>query len=280
MLACSMCSCQRVQDRHKAQSEESNTISLFSKEVNDSFRIFVSLPEDYDKSQHYPVLYLLDANFNFDIMQAVARNQAMSGMLPPMIIAGIGYRDAMLMDSLRDRDFTYPAATASDSFEVSGGGDKFLAFITHEAIPYIDQHYATNTQKRILAGHSLGGYFTLYALEQYALGKDSSFNGYIAASPSLEYGGDYLMKQFDSIPVVLHDRKPFVYLTFGGMEDAEAEAEGEVARGMTLFNAFNHTLQARHNPHILSQSDHYSAFGHMDMPIPSFTKGMQWILNR
>lgn len=280
VLVCFTCSCQRVQDKRKAETKEANTIEFFSREIQDSFKVFVSLPEDYDKSKHYPVLYLLDANYNFDVMQAIAHNHAMFGMLPPLIIAGIGYRNAWLMDSLRDRDFTYPAAPEGSSFEISGGGDKFFSFIKNDVIPHMDKHYATDPQKRILAGHSLAGFFTLYALQQYALGKDSSFHAYIAGSPSLEYNDDYLLKQFDSMPVVPHQQKPYLYLTFGGMEDAETEAEGEVARGMTLFNAFNRTLQSRHNPHILSQSDHYSAFTHMDTPFPTFTKGMQWVLNR
>jgi predicted alpha/beta superfamily hydrolase len=258
-----------------------SSFMLYSSNVNDSFRIFISLPENYSEKKHYPVVYLTDANFNFDIMSAIAHTQARFGLLPPVIIAGIGYKNDETMDKLRDRDFTYPLAPASDSFEISGGADKFFHFTKDELIPYMDNHYSTDKNKRILAGHSLGGYFTLYALQQYAQGNDNSFYGYVAASPSLEYSHDYLPKQFENTPVKpAGNSKPLLYLTLGGMEDAEAIADGEPARSDTLFQSLNHTLRAKYSPYMLSQSEVYAAFGHMDMPVPSFTKGLQWMLNR
>lgn len=282
MVLCLACSCQEVNRTRSANEKKpQNRITLYSKAVNDSFTVFISLPADYVKSKdNYPVVYLLDANFNFDVMDAVAHNNAMFGMMPPVIIAGIGYSDAYKMDKMRDRDLTYPAAKPEDSFAVSGGGEKFFSFITQELIPFMDANYQTDKSKRILAGHSLAGYFTLYALQQFALGKDQSFMGYIAASPSLEYAHDLLLTQFEQINTQPAKEKPFVYLTMGGMEDEELKAEGEQPRGMALFNQFNTILQSKHNTRILLHSDRYSAFGHMDMPFPSFTKGMQWILNR
>src|ERR1044071_2864012 len=115
-LVCAIFSCKRVRTNQKAEPSESNPVAIYSKEVNDSFRISISLPEEYNERQHYPVLYLVDANFNFDIMQAIAHTYVRVGMLPPLIIAGIGYKDLEQMEQLRDRDFTYPEAAAKDSF--------------------------------------------------------------------------------------------------------------------------------------------------------------------
>lgn len=274
------CSTQSAWSKPPEASHSDSSFMLYSTNVKDSFRIFISMPEGYDTKKKYPVVYLTDANFNFDIMAATMHTYARFG-IQPVIVAGIGYRNDETMNRLRDRDFTYPAALPSDSIELSGGGDKFFSFIQNELIPYMDNNYRTDKSKRILAGHSLGGYFTLYALQQYIQGADNSFYGYIAASPSLEYAHDHIITQFAHMAArPTGKKKPFLYLTLGGMEDAEAEAEGEVARSSKLFQSFNHTLQAHYNPYILSQSDVYSAFGHMDMPIPSFTKGLLWILDR
>lgn len=74
-------------------------------------------------------------------------------------------------------------------------------------------------------GHSLGGYFTLYALQQSLLDKHSVFNGYIAASPSTHYNHNYLLTQLEKLGAGIQD-KTKLYVTFGGLEDAE-EDEGD-----------------------------------------------------
>jgi hypothetical protein len=63
--------------------------------------------------------------------------------------------------------------------DATGGRDAFLAFITTELMPYINQKYRNNG-KNILFGHSIGGLFTMYAL----LKSPQSFIGYILADPS------------------------------------------------------------------------------------------------
>jgi predicted alpha/beta superfamily hydrolase len=57
----------------------------------------------------------------------------------------------------------------------------FLEFLEHELIPFIDRTYRTNITDRGLLGHSLGGEFALYALEQ----RPGLFQRIIAASPAL-----------------------------------------------------------------------------------------------
>jgi len=70
----------------------------------------------------------------------------------------------------RGRDFTpiYAKRTddSPDSNKVvpSEGAGKFLRYIADEVLPYIDTHYRVQPY-RILAGHSLGGLFALYAKE-------------------------------------------------------------------------------------------------------------------
>src|SRR6185503_17561259 len=123
-----------------------------------------------------PVIYLLDANVYFDIVaDAIKENNSNA------LLVGLGYKDFMRMDSLRNRDYTFPKALPKDSFPISGGADKFLSFIGGELLPYIDKTYRTDTSNRALMGHSLGGYFTLYALEQAMLRKNSLFKNYVAA---------------------------------------------------------------------------------------------------
>jgi len=57
----------------------------------------------------------------------------------------------------------------------------FLDFLEHELIPFIDRTYRTNPADRGLLGHSMGGKFALYALEQ----RPAPFQRIVAASPAL-----------------------------------------------------------------------------------------------
>jgi hypothetical protein len=80
--------------------------------------------------------------------------------------------------TLRARDFS-PTAIANTPG--SGGGPAFLDFLEHELMPFIDHTYRTNPSDRGLLGHSLGGEFALYALEQ----RPGLFQRIVAVSPAM-----------------------------------------------------------------------------------------------
>ena len=84
------------------------------------------------------MVYVLDANLYFDIIATTIDKYAQVGLAPNVILVGIGYRDFPTMDSLRNRDDTYPLAIPEYEMSTSGGADKFLSFIDHELIPQID----------------------------------------------------------------------------------------------------------------------------------------------
>lgn len=101
---------------------------FYSKTVADTFSTFVNLPNGYNPQQtkKYPVVYLLDANLYFDIIATTINEYSEVGLAPSVILVGIGYKDFPTMDSLRNRDYTYPTAIPEYEMTVSGGADKFL----------------------------------------------------------------------------------------------------------------------------------------------------------
>lgn len=260
---------------HQGNSEEMESIpstTLFSESVKDSFSIFISLPKDYTKkkNQIFPVIYLLDANVYFDIVANETK-----GNKTNVILVGIGYKDFVTMDSLRNRDYTFPKALPQDSFPISGGSDKFLSFVKTELLPYIDKTYRTDTSNRTLMGHSLGGYFTLYALEEAMINKNNSFKYYAAASPSLEYCNNYLIKQFQSISGSDNTNQQTLFLTFGAREDSEDGGTG--TEGIDNFNSFISLLSDNRFKNIKLKSEVYPSFGHMETAVPTFAKSLQGI---
>lgn len=251
-----------------------SAIKYYSKTVKDTFSIFISLPAEYDSKKNikYPVIYLLDANLYFDTIATTLKNYSKNGMLPPAILVGIGYNDIETMDSLRSRDYTYPTAIAEYEMTVSGKADKFLSFINTELVPDIDVKYSVDKNSRMLVGHSLGGYFTIYALLQNLLTKNNIFFGYIAASPSTHYNHNYILNELAKLNVA---NQPQInsYIAFGGLEDEEEE-DPTILKIDNVFLKLDKSFKNKIN----YKGETYSNLGHMETPIPAFIKGLQWTL--
>jgi predicted alpha/beta superfamily hydrolase len=267
-------SCTVPSNRHSSSSD-GLTRRMYSKAVDDTFSIMLSLPEGYDDKQQdkYPVAYLLDANIYFGIMAATAHRYAEIGIIPPIILVGIGQKDLIVMDSLRNRDFTFPTASPKYEMPISGGADKFLKFITSELMPDVEQNYHCDTANRVLMGHSLGGYFVCYALAQNLAGYDRKFSHYIAASPSLHYNDYYLMQQLAGVPTIgLRADSIDLYLTYGGLEDEEDSDDTTMKSTEKTMAELSTVLQGKA---VRYKADGYSNLAHMDMPLPTFLKGLQ-----
>ena len=128
-------------------------------------------------------------------------------------------------------------------------------------------------------GHSLGGYLTSYALLQNLRDRQNNFSGFIAASPSLHYNKYYLLDQFRIVAQQQNkNNETKAYFTFGELEDKEDEDEpnvkkvGEVAKELTTL------LSENQSKSLNFKCDIFSNLAHMDTPIPSFIKGLQWTL--
>ncbi|SKA36878.1 hypothetical protein SAMN04488128_104184 [Chitinophaga eiseniae] len=250
-----------------------STMNFFSKSVSDSFSIFISLPEDYTKDKKYPSIYILDANLYFDIYSAILKKYSEVGLLSSAILIGIGYKDFSIMDSLRNRDYTYPAAIPEYEMTTSGKADKFLSFIYNELVPNIDTNYNIDKDKRILMGHSLGGYFTLYALQQQLFSGKNLFQGFIAASPSIHYNHYYILREFEKVKQY-NGNKISLYTTFGGLENDESNKDSTTLKIDEALLSLRNSLKSKGN--IAFNGEVYSNLEHMDTPLPTFVKGLQW----
>lgn len=241
--------------------------SDFSKEP---FSIFVRLPKGYSKNtkEAYPVIYHLDGNAFFDLVVGSAEQLLKKKKITrDPIIVGIGYENAYLMDSLRARDYTFPASPPPDTFGISGEGANLYSFINTKLIPRIDSAYRTEKTSRTIMGHSLGGYFVLCSLLRHTSDR-SVFSNYVAASPSLSYHDGYLIKEFEKLTDGFNDAK--LFLSVGELEINDIKANS--------FNSFSKILAMkslfRLKPEI------YKNLEHMGTAVPSFEDGMEFVLNK
>jgi hypothetical protein len=253
------------------EEESVPAFSLKSSNAVEPYSIFVRLPKDYNTTgKKYPVVYHVDGNVYFDpISSSLNRLIKKKKVASDAIVVGIGYENAYVMDSLRDRDYTYPKANPADSFPVSGGGERFYRFIRTELIPHIEMTYRVDTTNRTLMGHSLGGYFVLYALSKETEGT-TLFNSYVAASPSISYYDNYIPQQFQYLRFKEEGKeKRKLFLTIGELEIDEDPTDG--------FKNFDRILSAQHFIHLKSHI--YKNLEHMGTAVPSFEDGLEFTLS-
>jgi uncharacterized protein len=242
-------------------------IPIFSKAVQDSFFLSIQLPEDYFKESQvkYPTVYVLDANFHFPILAAAIKEYEKAGLLPPIILIGIGYKSFKLMDSLRVRDYLYPAALPSDEMTAVGGGKNFDECIKNQIVPHIDSVFQTDKSNRALLGHSFGGYFALYTLLNQAQTNQMVFKNIASASPSLWYNNFYLNQLTDKLKGRSNKDTLNIYMTVGGLE----EPQWNVLPVKKLGEAIRPIKDVK------CQYKIYNDLEHMDVATISFIKALQ-----
>lgn len=166
--------------------------SLHSSHTGVDYQLFVSLPGDYSSSSKtYPVVYMLDADYSFALVRNVVQHFVEREDLPPLILVAIAYpgaatnRETYKMNRTRDYTPVYApdGGYGAEYQRVSGGAEKFRAFIARELVPYVERNFRVDPADRTIIGHSYGGLFATYVL----LVQPTLFNRYIVVSPSLWY---------------------------------------------------------------------------------------------
>ena len=185
------------------------------------YDIQISLPADYARNSNarYPVLYILDGQWDFKLMLSVQGGLVYDRWTPQIIIVGITWSGANAnYDSLRAMDLT-PAATRRLSG--SGTAPQFLTFIKDQLIPFVETTYRADPARRVLMGSSFGGLFTLYAL----FTDPGLFAGYMAGSPSVTYAGRAGFALESSYAASHHDLPVRLYIAVGSIEDLAAPVQ-------------------------------------------------------
>ncbi|HEY3310323.1 MAG TPA: alpha/beta hydrolase-fold protein [Anaerolineales bacterium] len=217
-----------------------------SKYTGREYCISISLPYASFKSdltpwpfnkplERWPVVYLTDGNWYFGMVTDIVRNMGWFGNTTDAIVVGIGYPESQnpqeaLCDSIARRfyDFTPVRDEGTEKWvenlvnrtATTGGAGDFLRFIKEELIPIIEQDFQADPRKRILAGHSLGGFFTTFAL----LEEPGLFDTYIIGSPSLAYCERFLFKREEQFAKRYKKLAAKVHLWVGDREETIDES--------------------------------------------------------
>lgn len=258
-----------------------------SKHTGRQYHIMIGLPHHYydEPKRKWPVIYLTDGNFLFGITTDTVRFMAWCKTTTDAIVVGLGYppnKNAIRAGNeerfRRDFDLTpIPDEEVEKDEEkslkrkiVTGGADKFLEFIQYELIPFVDARYKVAPGKRILAGHSLGGLFTAYALFK----NPRLFKKYIVSSPSLWYHDKYLF-QYEEEYFKDHKSLPAeVYLSAGELEES---LDSHMATNMMRFGAL---LESRHYKGLSLFKQFFNGENHCEVVAPAMHAGLKWALKK
>ena len=153
----------------------------------------VWLPDGYTTNKKYAVLYMHDGQMLYDAITTwnktawevddVLSTLEKTGQIKETIVVGIwngektrhaDYFPQKPFENLKksEKEAIYAAARANggsifNNYRISS--DSYLKFLVKELKPYIDSHYAvsTKTEDTFIAGSSMGGLISMYALCEY-----------------------------------------------------------------------------------------------------------------
>ncbi|ASK31787.1 esterase [Chryseobacterium sp. T16E-39] len=183
--------------------------TLKSNVLKEDRTLNIYLPNGYDKTKAYPVIYLLDGSINEDFIHVSGLVQFFNQMyaMPQTIVVGIANID-------RKRDFTFHTdlKDLQKDYPTTGHSDRFINFLEKELKPYVESQFKTTD--KYLFGQSLGGLLATEIL----LKKPEMFDNYFIISPSLWWDDESLLKQAPQLLAKSADAKKFVYVSVGKEE--------------------------------------------------------------
>lgn len=228
--------------------------------ANYTYKIFISLPEDYkkDRAEAYPAVYFTDGN-SVNLYSLVNQNYA-EGKTPAAVCVGIGY----LSDQTEHRMYDMAASYCP-------GQTNFLGFIKDELIPYVESQYHIDPKNRTYFGSSIGGSFGFYMFCHYENEVNRLFHNYICADPALWDANC----QGRSLPEMEANMSEAIDSLGVNLFITAAEREGNRPFVEPVMN----TLQERSyndfglTTWVIPNSTHNSTGG------PTLEKGIVWALN-
>ncbi len=265
------------------RADDRTTFGYRSGALDDDLEVTVVLPEGAADTPA-PVVFVLDPLLTLDVVVGWSRvySRYSNGAVPPLVVVGIGHptRDEARFMALRIRDLTPTPVTGRQWTPPlgAGRGQKMLAAIGDEIIPFIEANYAVTTDRTVI-GWSLGGLFALSALFQ----EPRIFSRYLVVGPSL-WWGDRLPLTWERDWAKAHGDLPArVFMAVGAREEApgggwlsEDFSDDLIAwfRQVSNFRSFVRRLKSRGYPSLQLDSVVFADEYHMTVYPAAIARGL------
>jgi predicted alpha/beta superfamily hydrolase len=245
------------------------------------YQVFVSLPASYNTStKRYPVVFVVDANYAFPVVRALAARVGARGKhVEEFILVGLSYGKGDTAEYSRRRDYTPAAWTGKPvTSDIPGRTPQFgesegyRRYIASEVFPLIASRYRADMNRKIFAGHSYGSLLGL----QILFTDPSMFSHYIMGSPSLWYGKYVMLGREKAYAATHKDLKANIYFAVGGLErPAPGVDDDDMVADLRQFAA---TLQARRYPGLKISTTVFDDEDHLSVAPALLTRGLKWAL--
>jgi predicted alpha/beta superfamily hydrolase len=179
------------------------------------YPLFIKLPRSYqyNTEKKYPVIYLTDALYTFQIVSGATRFPMNTGKMQEAIIVGISYSNGSGGHASRVRDYTH---IEDHSWKYQTGKAKeHIGFIKKSVFSFIEKNYRVN-DSRTYVGNSLGGLLGAYIL----FTKPDMFNNYVLGSPSVWFKDNDIL----NIKTEPNLNKHKVFIAVGANETIELDS--------------------------------------------------------
>ncbi|MBS1603705.1 MAG: alpha/beta hydrolase, partial [Bacteroidetes bacterium] len=234
-----------------------DSLVIHSSLTGEDYIAYINLPGGYSHGKTYPVIYVLDGQWDFPLASSLYGQQYYDGFVPSAITVGITWGgNNPDYDQLRARDFTPSSPDGSNKW---GHAAKFLAFIKQELLPAVEKDFGASRTDRTLMGSSLGGLFTLYALYN----ETALFNRYILTSPAIGWDNDVILSFEKNYTPTTNTVRLFM-------------AEGGLEPGAGAYQQFVDRLQSAHHQQLQLQSRILEGMGHSGGKAEGYTRGLQF----
>lgn len=161
------------------------------------YKVWLGVPDKKAPDGGFPALFMLDGN------AAMAKlNDTLLARLvkasPPVLVA-VGYQTTLPFDvNARALDYTPATSIPNDNVyhgHHGGGSEAFRQLLFSTVFPWVNKTAHINPAELSVWGHSFGGLFVLDTLYT----APDRFRHYYAASPSLGWGNDILLRRVDAL---------------------------------------------------------------------------------
>jgi hypothetical protein len=168
-----------------------------------------------------PLVFTLDADYQFPIVASHVRHLAERGQAPDAVVASIAYAGPRNHEHYRfnrSRDDTPVRGTsgygaAADA--ATGGGEAFSKVIANELLPAIAAECGPLSDLRLFIGHSFGGLFGAWICGE----RPELFNRFVLVSPSLWFGDRYVPKRAADPKRYRPDSAMRMFIGVGALEE-------------------------------------------------------------
>ncbi|MDG1330982.1 MAG: alpha/beta hydrolase-fold protein [Crocinitomicaceae bacterium] len=236
-----------------------------SEVLGEEREVWVGLPPYYDSTVSYLVVYVMDAEWQFDITLATVKELASNDKIPVHIVVGIPHvdRERRFMDLTFTSNMIQTNGDVDSSLiayfgeDLTGGGHTFYKHLVDEVMPFVAAKHKTNGFD-VYIGHSLSGYFGAYLISM-----DSPFNAFQLYDASIWYDRGEAIKYTKEHLNSAYRTNVYLSSANGGREREQ--------NNIDTHAEFNELLKSQG---INSENVVYNDEGHGSVRLPSLIDGL------